>query len=75
MNIMDTDQGIPRRKRGENTPSDKFFKIRNILNTIFLLGAVVGLCIYFFSDKTAGTITILGAMVFKTVECCLRFFK
>lgn len=49
--------------------------IRNILNIIFMVGAIVGVSIYYFSDKTTGIYIVLGAMVFKMAECCLRFFR
>ncbi len=53
---------------------DKFLKIRNVLNIIFMAGAIVGILLYFYTDRTAGTITILAAMVFKMIESILRFF-
>ena len=40
-----------------------------------MLGAVAGLCVYFLANTTTGTIIILGAMVFKMVECVLRLIK
>ena len=51
-----------------------FLKFRNVLNIIFMLGAVVGLLIYFLSDETTGVYVILAAMVFKMVEATLRMF-
>ena len=53
--------------------TDKYLRIRNILNIIFMLGAIVGVAIYFFANITVGTIIILAAMVFKIIECCIRF--
>lgn len=53
---------------------DKFLKIRNVLNIIFMTGAIVGILLYFYTDRTVGTITILAAMVFKMIESILRFF-
>jgi len=66
---------IERRHRNEadDNGQDRFFKIRNILNIIFILGAVVGLLVYFFVAQTPGTIIILAAMAFKIIECALRF--
>lgn len=54
---------------------DRFLGIRNILNIIFMLGAVIGLIFYFFIHQTTGTIVILTAMAFKVVECILRFIR
>lgn len=46
--------------------------IRNWLNIIFMLGAIVGLCFYFFVSKQTGIYIILCAMVFKFGEASLR---
>lgn len=54
---------------------DPYMTLRQWLNIIFMLGAVVGMAIYFLADNTAGTYIILGSMVFKIVECVLRFLK
>ena len=54
---------------------DRFLGIRNILNIIFMLGAVIGLIFYLFIHQTTGTIVILTAMAFKVVECILRFIR
>lgn len=70
---MDNETNIPRRHRQEKEV-DKRFKLRNILNLIFILGAIAGMLFYFLSDETVGIIIIMAAMVFKLTECCLRFF-
>ncbi|MBW4757612.1 hypothetical protein [Prevotella histicola] len=55
---------------------DRFLYIRQWLNIIFMLGAVVGVIVYFLADlTTTGTIIILVAMVFKIIECILRFIR
>ncbi len=46
--------------------------IRNWMNIIFMLGAIVGLLIYFFYRKETGTYVILAAMVVKFFEAALR---
>lgn len=67
---------LPRHSRlHEEKPVDRFFKVRNILNIIFLIGAVIGVAAYYLYDHTVGIIIILASMVFKMVECCLRFSK
>ncbi|HEY9551292.1 MAG TPA: hypothetical protein VIQ97_03300 [Prevotella sp.] len=71
---MNEEELIPRHRREEDTNADRFFRIRNILNIIFLLGSVIGLVVYFVSDHTLGTYVILAAMVFKIIESSLRFF-
>ena len=67
----------PRRQRGTGeTPRDRIFWIRNILNIIFIIGAVVGVIFYFFTQKeTLGIIIILTAMFFKMAECSIRIFR
>lgn len=50
-------------------------KLRNLLNLIFMIGALAGVLLYFFSDQTTGTIVILAAMIFKIIETGLRFLR
>lgn len=60
----------PMRERG------RFFITRQWLNSIFMLGALIGGIFYFATDNTnVGIIIILIAMVFKIIECILRFIK
>lgn len=69
---------IPVRKRNENDNEqreDRYLRLRNILNTIFMLGAIIGVCIYMWGNSTVGTVIILGSMVFKMVECVYRYKK
>ncbi|MFQ7112794.1 hypothetical protein [Hallella bergensis] len=72
---MDNDNlQLNRRRRGDDeAPRKNFLRLRNWLNLVFMIGAVAGVLLYFFADKTAGTIVILVAMVFKIVETALRF--
>ncbi len=61
-----------RRKRMRE--DDRFFGVRNVLNIIFMIGAVVGVVFYLTdSDSNAGIIIIMASMAFKVIECCLRF--
>ena len=77
MDINETNENpIPRHRRGEDEqPRDRFFKIRNILNIIFMVGAVVGVLVLYFHDKSMGTVIILVSMVFKMAECCFRLIR
>ncbi len=50
----------------------RYLVLRNILNLIFMIGAVVGLLIYLFSDEFSGTIVIMAAMAIKIIESVLR---
>ena len=46
--------------------------IRNILNTVFVIGAAAGMFIWYKYSQPTGTIVILTAMAFKFIEVCLR---
>lgn len=48
--------------------------LKNILNTIFIFGAIIGMYLY-YKENNAGTIVIMVAMGFKFVEVALRLFK
>jgi len=58
-----------------NTNKDRFFKIRNILNSIFILAAIAGMVVYFFHNESIGAIIIFFAMALKLIECCLRMMR
>ncbi len=60
-------------RRDEESLRRKYYIIRNILNTIFLIGAIAGVLLYYFYSQTIGTYVILGSMIFKMAECCFRF--
>ena len=64
-----------RRHRRPNKEQDQFLPIRNILNIIFIIGAIIGVSVYFLSDTTVGTFIVLGSMVFKIAETILRFIR
>lgn len=64
----------PRHHRRE-PHEDKYFKIRNILNIIFMLGAVVGMAVFYFGTRTTGTIIIITAIAFKVIECFFRLIR
>jgi len=73
--VEDNKFDIKRHHRKENDKEDRFRSVRQLLNLIFMIGAVIGVCVYFFHVQTIGTIIILVAMVFKIVECVLRIMK
>lgn len=50
-------------------------QIRNWLNIIFMIMAVVGVIWFLTKDRTEGTIIILIAMCFKMAESTLRMMK
>ena len=64
------------RRRHKQEPKDKFLSVRQWLNIIFMLGAIIGVVVYFLLDNTTvGTIIILVSMVFKMVESILRIIR
>ncbi|MDD7258447.1 MAG: hypothetical protein PUH24_09325 [Prevotellaceae bacterium] len=69
------DARMRRRRLREDAPENKYRMLRQWLNIIFMLGALIGVGLYFYHDRTAGTIVILVAMIFKIVECVFRLMK
>lgn len=64
------------RRNEEKPANDHFRSTRQWLNIIFMIGAVVGVLLYLFhTPQTLGIIVILVSMVFKIIECALRFIK
>lgn len=63
----------PEQTKHRKPDANKYMMLRNILNMIFMIGALVGVGIYYFSNTTLGTIVVLVSMVFKFVEYILRF--
>lgn len=69
------DQALPRRRK-KLREDDRFLGLRNVLNIIFMIGAIVGVVCYFAAaDNTLGTVIIMVSMVFKVIECCFRFIR
>lgn len=62
-------------RRRNNNSDNKKLKIRNILNIIFMLLAIVGVIIYVAKDSFVGTLVVLFAMAIKMVECMMRMIK
>lgn len=59
----------------DSGPLGRYAVLRQILNIIFMVGAVAGVIVYLNGNRTMGTIVILAAMVFKFAECVLRLLK
>ena len=76
MEIQNSTARRPDHRIHRHEPADRFLHIRQWLNIIFMLGAVVGVAVYFLADPTpVGTVILLAAMVFKIIECLLRFIR
>ena len=50
-------------------------QIRNVLNLIFMITAVIGVIYYLTKDRMVGTYIILLSMCFKIAESSLRMIK
>lgn len=77
-NIQEVETGFtqrPEKHHSRTKDRGKFFALRNLLNIIFIIGAIVGMIIYFFHDAERGMIIVLGAMAFKMCECVIRLVK
>ena len=75
-----TPQGdIPHPRRHNLEPfrdSSKTRVLRFWLNIIFMVGAIIGLVVYFYTEeKEAAKWILLSSCVFKFVELCLRILK
>lgn len=71
--MADETQPIRHHSKPNGHEGDRFFRIRNILNTVFMVGAIIGIIIYLTTSHDVGIIIILVSMAFKAVECVLRF--
>ena len=49
--------------------------IRNWLNLIFILGAAIGMYIFYAQSRETGTYIILASMIIKFIESGLRMIK
>ena len=66
----------PHRRRPLRENKNKVSALRQWLNIIFMVGAVIGVILYFaLADQTVGIIIILISMVFKFTEAALRLFR
>ena len=65
----------PRKHRQEDERSEqeiRKMRIRNWLNIIFMVLAVIGVGYYLLADKTIGMYIVLTAMSVKIVEASMR---
>lgn len=58
----------------DKNPRNRIFIIRQILNIVFIIGAVAGAILYWTEpEPTLGILIIMTAMFFKMAECVLRY--
>lgn len=53
----------------------RFFRLRNILNLVFIVLAIAGMAVYFYSSRSVGGALLIVAIVLKLVECVLRIIR
>lgn len=68
-----TETAVRHHRRAEKEGMTLLFKIRTVLNVLFIVGAAVGMYLYFFQNQTVGTIVIIIFAAMKFAECILRF--
>lgn len=62
-------------RNNDDEGKDRLLKVRNVMNIIFMVGAIIGVICYMSYDKITGTYIILGAMTVKIAESALRLLK
>lgn len=74
---MTTDeQSLKRRHRMPRIEDQgRLHQVRQVLNLIFILGAILGMVLYFKAGRDTGTYVLIAACVFKFVEVTLRIMK
>lgn len=72
---MIINDSINHNKQFKDKRQVRMFKIRNVLNILFMVIAIVGIAVYFLTSHTVGTYIVLASCVFKFVECSLRLIK
>lgn len=53
----------------------RFRKLKWWCNLVFILGALCGMAIYMWGDKTLGTYILIASTLFKFIEVALRILK
>lgn len=74
-NKMGDESIVVRRHRKPQKERDRFFVVRQILNVLFMIGAIAGCIVYLKVNDRMGAVLIIIAMAFKMAECVLRFKK
>lgn len=59
----------------ETVRSRRIFFVRNTLNTLFILGVVVGVAVYLAADKQTGVYILLAAVPVKLAESAIRMLR
>lgn len=63
----------PQRHRRQT--KDRLFALRNVLNTLFIFGALVGVICNVAYDRSLGTYIVIGSLPLKFIEAALRLIR
>lgn len=64
-----------RMKRIGEEERGRYYGLRQVLNTLFILTAIVGMVCYFKASRETGTYILIASCVFKFAEVTLRLMK
>lgn len=53
----------------------RYYGVRQVLNTLFILTAIIGMVLFFKVSKDSGTYLLIGSCVLKFAEVTLRLMK
>ncbi len=53
----------------------RFFRVRNVLNIVFILLTIVGMVVFFYSSRYTGGVILIVCVAIKLVECVLRIIR
>ncbi len=53
----------------------RFFRVRNVLNIIFIILTLVGMAVFFYSSRYAGGLILIACVGIKLIECVLRIIR
>ncbi len=62
-------------ERHHRQKNNRLFAIRNVLNTLFIFVALVGVVCYIAYDRTVGTYIVIGSLPLKFIEAALRLIR
>ncbi len=77
MSDTERENGLAHRSRRhlhseDSSDNNKMLPLRNVLNLVFMLGAIAGVVTYYAGSTRIGIIIVLVAMAVKMVECAIR---
>ncbi len=62
-------------ERHRRQAKDRLVALRNVLNTLFIFGALAGVICYVAYDRSLGTYIVIGSLPLKFIEAALRLIR